>query len=124
MKKIILIVDDEKVWVKVTKELIISKSGDKYSVKTAFNGKEALEIMEDYDIDLMILDMNMPIMDGYQLLKELKKRGIKIPTIVLTGNWGMKSELYIGAFGIKKFVEKPINIDSLLKTIDEIIGNS
>ena len=124
MKKTVLIVDDEKVWVRVTKELIISKSGGKYRIKTAFNGKEALDIIEDDEIDIMILDMNMPVMDGHQLLQELKKRGVKIPTIVLTGNWGMESELYIGAFGIKKFVEKPVDINSLLKTIEEVIGKS
>ena len=87
----ILIVDDSAV-----DRLAIKKALNGYLILTAGDGVEALRILEEHDgIDLLILDLNMPKMDGFQVLEALKKdeRFQKLRTIVLTGYDELRTKL-------------------------------
>ena len=77
----ILVVEDEKPMARAL-ELKLTHEG--YKVKTAFNGKEALEVLKKEKFDLMILDLVMPQSDGFDVLRELKSVGKVPPTIVLS----------------------------------------
>ena len=82
-KSKLLIVDDEKMNLKVLTNILISD----YTIFTATNGKEAIQRAMEYNPDLILLDILMPEMDGYQTLSEIKKteKIKKIPIVFITG---------------------------------------
>jgi len=82
MRKTILFVDDEKYVLKSLNRLFINTD---YQVFLAGNGQEALKILADEKIDLIITDMKMPLMNGYDLLKEVKRLYPEIMRLILSG---------------------------------------
>lgn len=118
----ILVVDDEVVFVQSVRRHILKKDAG-YQVRTAYNGREALEILTKEKIDLAILDIKMPVMDGIRVLAELHNRNIWLPIIVLTNIVvlvpGEEGAIF-GEFGIADYLEKPVNLDKLDKKIEEI----
>lgn len=121
-KQTILVVDDEKKVVELLKETI-KKIGAGYNVKTAYNGKEALEILENEKIDLVLLDIKMPVMSGVQLLTELHNKKIWVPTIILTAYNVKESEDKFQEFGIVDYLTKPLDLIQLKKRIQEVLKN-
>jgi len=107
LKRYILIVDDEFINQEILKEILIKE----YEVITASNGKEALEVLNTSvkPISLILLDLNMPIMDGFTLIKELKKNNEyqNIPIIVITGD--KDSEIDALNLGAVDFIPKPFD---------------
>lgn len=77
----ILVVDDEKNYCDVLKMILATKG---YTADTAGNGKEALEQMEAVSYDVVITDLKMPVMDGFALLKEIRRRQYDTEVIILT----------------------------------------
>ncbi|MCK4942833.1 MAG: response regulator, partial [Candidatus Aminicenantes bacterium] len=117
----ILVVDDEKSFVKANKTSILTNR-DNYIIKTAFNGKEALDILEKEEVDLIILDVKMPVMDGIQFLVELHNRNIWLPIIILTSFSNIaekEKEEIIRDFGVVEIIEKPVNFEKLEKRIEK-----
>lgn len=119
MSKDILIVDDSRTENAIISSILV-KNG--YDVSSAFNGKEALIKIEERRFDLILLDIMMPEMDGYTLLREFHLRGIDIPVIILTQK---KEEYMKDLFALEKyrdFIEKPFEEKVLLSKIRDIIG--
>jgi len=118
MSKRILIVDDEP---NIRKLLSVRLKNSKYGVVEAADGKEALEKVKDEKPDLIILDVMMPVMDGYEFLKRLKKNreNSKIPIIMLTARYGMEG--LFSALDINAFVPKPFKADKILSTIKSLL---
>lgn len=119
----ILIVDDEMVFVQSLKSHFVEKGGQ-YTVKTAFNGAEALDLLDKKKIDLVILDLNMPVLDGIEVLVELHNRSIWLPIIVLTSVLIMtpeKEQNIFAEFGIVEYMEKPVNLERLDKRVEEVL---
>jgi len=109
MKINILIVDDSKSILYIIEDLL-ERINDSYNIIMANGGKKALEIIEDDEIDLIILDIHMPDMDGFEVAQVLKsdKRTTDIPIVFLTASTTLRTEgLAIGA------------VDYLTKPIDE-----
>jgi len=112
----ILIVDDS-----TTDCMIINNMLNNYVTLTAYDGLEAMEIIEDNpEIDLIILDLNMPRMDGFQVLKKIKDdcKYKNIRTIILTNFDEIDNEIKGLKLGAVDYVRKPVNIDSLKLRID------
>lgn len=112
----ILIVDDSK-----TDRLIIMNMLKEFNVFSAGNGKEALDFIEkDPDIDLIILDLNMPIMNGFELLEVLRsnKKYEKLRVIILTNFDEIDNEIKGLELGAVDYIRKPVNIQSLRIRID------
>ena len=108
----VLIVDDEKDFVEMF-SLRLVKQGEK--VSTAFSGKEALEVLEHSAIDVVILDIRMPGMDGIDTLKQIKRLYPIIEVILLTGHGSTETAvegMKLGAFDylMKPADPKEINI--------------
>lgn len=103
----ILIVDDEP----INRQILFKLLGTEYEVISANDGEEALEILnrEQLGISAVLLDIVMPIKDGYSVLEELKKDDLlsKIPVIVATQNYGDESEEKALSLGASDFVTKP-----------------
>lgn len=110
----LLVIDDEQVIVDAVKRIA---GGEGFKVDTAMSAPEALKKLEVNNYKLIITDIMMPEMDGFQLLEELEKRKITIPVIVTTGystfEMAVKS-LLKGAIG---YIPKPFTIDEVLSII-------
>jgi two-component system cell cycle response regulator DivK len=97
-----------------------------YAVVEAINAKQALEKLEESSIDLVLMDINMPDMDGYTLtakIKEIQKFS-KIPIVAVTANvMRGDREKSLGA-GCDGYIQKPIDIDTLSQQIERFIIRS
>lgn len=115
--KKVLIADDEQQLALALKIRLQSKG---YQVLTASDGRQALEAIAQDIPDLVILDVVMPVMDGYFCLREINQRfgRTKIPVIILTARDRMK-ELF-DLEGIEDYVIKPFDHDDLLVRIDRV----
>lgn len=117
MKPRILVVDDEK----DIRELItfyLHKEG--FDVLEAGNGEEALEIFENEYIDLGIIDVMMPVMDGFELVEELKEFK-DVPVIMLTAKAESKDKLRGFSVGVDDYVVKPFDPSELMARVKAIL---
>ena len=124
MVKKILVVDDEPHILKLIKSRLVA---NKYEVVTASDGEECLSKIMSENPDLVILDMMMPKMDGYDVLVALKEswvmsgRVTKIPpVIVLTGSVDPKIQELLERDLVKAFMIKPFKSQDLLEAIQRI----
>ena len=96
--KVVLIVEDEKPMAK-TLDLKLQSAG--FSTMIANDGQSALDILDKNKIDLVLLDLIIPQIDGFTVLKELKKRKKKIPPIIIISNLGQENDLNLAkSFGV------------------------
>ena len=117
MSKTLLLVDDETVILEIARKKFINAG---YSVFTAGNGEEALEVISQQKIDLIVLDVQMPKMNGYTFLTELEKKKITdIPIIVLTAFGNM--EPIFKRHKIKAYLMKPLQMEKLVEKVQEIL---
>ena len=108
----ILAVDDDEELLKMLR-LALSES---FEVTTASNGLEAIERMVDYEPDLMLLDIMMPKMNGYQLLQSIRRNTFyrNLPVLVLSAKSSPKDREYAARLGATHFLAKPYKIAELL----------
>lgn len=113
MKKI-LVVDDEESVCTVLKQML--ESGG-YAADVAYDGKQALDKLKSDNFDLLIADINMPVMDGVELLKRTKEILPDLPVIFVTG-FG-KDKIIIEAMkqGLADFLQKPFRMDDVINTV-------
>lgn len=116
MMNTVLIVDDEALFLASLVEGL-SKYSNEFQVKTASNGLDALSILDTYNIDLVITDLKMPVMDGFQLIAEMIETYPLIPVIVMTAFGTSSMEEQLSHFGILGFLEKPIDLHALTAKI-------
>lgn len=112
----VLVVDDEKLIRDVIREYATL---EKYEVYEAENGIDALKIIDEVDIDVIVLDIMMPKMDGYTFFKELKKdKGI--PTIILSARGDEYDKLLGFDLGVDDYLTKPFSPKELMARIKAI----
>lgn len=109
----ILVVDDH-AHIRRLYEYTLEKNG--YKPCTASNGREALELLEKHHIDLIVLDIMMPEMDGYAFLRTLRESGSEIPVLVITARDGAEDVRKAFTLGTDDFMVKPVDeIEMLLR---------
>lgn len=109
----ILVVDDH-AHIRRLYEYTLEKNG--YKPFTASNGREALELLENEHIDLIVLDVMMPEMDGYTFLRTLRDGGSEIPVLVITARDGAEDVRKAFTLGTDDFMVKPVDeIEMLLR---------
>ena len=113
----ILLVEDEKSVRTLTKV----KLKDKYEIIEACDGEEAFDVLEHEKADLMIVDIMMPNMDGYEFVQELRAMGDDTPVIMLTAmdSFSHKKKGY--RLGIDEYLTKPIDYEELSWHIEAIL---
>ncbi|RKY32631.1 MAG: sigma-54-dependent Fis family transcriptional regulator [Candidatus Omnitrophota bacterium] len=111
----ILVVDDEPL-VRRSLSKLLTISG--YTVSSVANGKEAIELLKNYNADIIITDIKMPQMDGLQLLKEVKKNMPEVPVILITSFGSIENAVEAIKQGAYDYVTKPI-VDSEIKLVIE-----
>jgi FOG: CheY-like receiver len=110
----ILVVEDNPFNIMVARSLL-EQSGAQVDI--AGNGVEALEKVAPGKYQLILMDLNMPVMDGFEATRELRKRGEKLPIIALTASLPAEVEKEVKDAGLSDIVVKPFNPDELFRVI-------
>ena len=114
----ILIVDDSE----LNREMLKAILGEEYDYAEAEDGAQALlMIQQDMHIDLLLLDINMPVMDGYEATKEIRKYSAKVPIIAITAFAYASDEQRVMESGFDGYMPKPINARLLKAQLTEIM---
>ncbi len=118
-KKKILVVDDEDALRTVLSSELV---GEGYEVETAADGDEAMNVVQMKPFDLVLLDIKMPKVDGFEVLKFLKSKYPNIKVIMLTGFADLKNAIESKKLGAEDFVSKPYDLVDLLTTIERVVS--
>ncbi len=110
----ILLVDDEKEFVETLAERIKLRN---HKAEVALDGEEALKLLDDDIPDVVVLDLKMPGIDGMEVLRRIRKAYPKVQVIMLTGHGSEKHEIEAKELGAFEYLQKPIDIESLLKKV-------
>jgi CheY-like chemotaxis protein len=94
------------------------------SVTTAWNGRMAIELAAKQTFDLILMDMQMPIMDGYTATKELRSQGLTLPIVALTAYVMAEDREKCMASGCSGYLSKPLDQETLLKAVHKYLGNA
>jgi PAS domain S-box-containing protein len=93
------------------------------SVVTALDGEMALELAGAQPFDLILMDMQMPVMDGYSATRELRRRGVRIPIVALTAHAMADDRHKCLASGCNAYLSKPVDEETLLAAVNRYLGN-
>jgi len=110
----ILIVDDEQDFLETILKRLKAR---KIEVAGVDSGYKALEFLDDRDVDVIILDVKMPGMDGIETLREIKKKKPLVEVIMLTGHASVESGIQGMQLGAFDYVMKPVALDELLEKV-------
>lgn len=113
----VLIVDDER----NMRLLTAARLDGQYNVVTASDGKEAMEIIHKGNIDLVVADIMMPVMDGYELLQKLRSEGYRMPFLFLTAKEALGDKERGFSLGTDDYMTKPFSSDELLWRIKALL---
>jgi DNA-binding NtrC family response regulator len=114
-KPFIMLVDDEVSFVKILAKRLVEKQ---FNIITAFNAEEGLEKLEaNPEVEVIVLDVKMPRIDGIKMLKTVKSEYPKTEVILLTGHATIESAINGMKLGAYDFITKPCDIDDLVRTI-------
>ena len=116
MATILLAEDNEAV-----RLLTQAKLRHQFTVVTAANGREALDILNRQHVDLIVADVMMPVMDGYQLVRTLRAEGNEIPVLFLTALQSMDSKREGFSSGIDDYLTKPVDYEELIWRIQALL---
>lgn len=118
-KKLLIAEDDT-----VLRDLYLRKfDPSQYDIRTAANGQEALDAINKEKPDLLLLDINMPVLDGFGVLESLPKEGRGFPVIILTNFDDQANRERGKAYMVDDyFVKKDMTIKSLVDMVERLIG--
>ena len=114
----ILIVDDSML---TRNRLMQYLSADDHEISFAENGKDGLENIRNQQFDVVLCDLLMPVMDGFQLLKELKNDNVNIPVIIVTADIQDTTRKKVLQLGASDVINKPPQPDELRKMIADVL---
>jgi DNA-binding NtrC family response regulator len=113
---LVMLVDDEKAFVETMKKRLEKRD---LRIIPAYDGKEALETLDkNRNIDVIILDVKMPGMDGIETLKEIKKQSPLTEVVMLTAHATVESAIEGMKQGAYDYLMKPCNIDQLMEKVE------
>jgi len=107
----LLVVDDSELMRSIVEDVLRDKLTHSISDLEFFhaaNGEDALKIMREYDINLVFLDWNMPILDGIEFVKDVRSKGNRVPIVMITSITDSDRILQAAAAGVNSYLEKPI----------------
>lgn len=115
-KKTVLLVDDEEAILSTIKEALEDYK-DWVSVLTAENGRRAIEQLNAAKVDLVLTDLKMPEMDGFELLAYVSRYFSNLPVLVMTGYGSSAITTRLEHIGVPNYLDKPINLNTLVDRI-------
>ena len=117
----VLLVDDEKELISSMAERLTTRG---FAVHTVFDGLSAIEYVEKNPVDAVVLDLQMPGIDGLETLKRIKKVNPEIKVIMLTGHGTLETALEGQREGAEEYLIKPCDIIHLSEMIISLVGRS
>ena len=117
MKKILIAEDNDSNFILMT--YILKKY---YLFDRAKNGQEAVEMVDKFDYDVVLMDIKMPIMDGLEATKAIREFNTEVPIVALTANAFDSDRQAAMDAGCNDFLSKPVSSDICLETLKKIFG--
>jgi DNA-binding SARP family transcriptional activator len=117
-RKSVLVVEDNVLNRELT-NAVLKTAG--YHVLLAKDGAEALMLMGREHVDLLLLDIDLPFIDGHKVLEALREKGIDVPTIFVSGLPGEEPEVRAFAIGAADFIRKPVKNSVLLARVSKVL---
>jgi DNA-binding NtrC family response regulator len=117
--KTVLIVDDEPN-VRLVFRTALDSAG--YTLYTAEDGETALKWLANSPADLVLLDLQMPTVDGMEVLSRLRQRGQDVPVVIVTAHGSIPDAVAAMRLGAIDFISKPLTPDSLRRTVAEVLA--
>jgi two-component system OmpR family response regulator len=114
----VLVVDDEP---SITDLVSMALRCERFDVRVAGNGREALEAVESFSPDLAVLDIIMPDIDGFEVAQRLRNQGVKLPILFLTARDATEDKVRGLSLGGDDYMTKPFSIEELVARIRSIL---
>lgn len=121
-KVTVLVIDDSATDRKIISRLLTNTGW--IETKEVTSGKDAVKVIDKLNPDIVITDIMMPDMDGYEVARALREKGFEKPIIAASGRSDISERKKISAAGIDAFLLKPLNMQVLLDKIDELMANA
>src|SRR5207253_221433 len=117
----VLLIEDDSATAQSIELMLKSES---FNVYTTDLGEEGVDLGKLYDYDIILLDLNLPDMSGYQVLRSLRVSKVKTPILILTGLGGIEDKVRGLGFGADDYMTKPFHKDELVARIHAIVRRS
>src|SRR3546814_4269512 len=117
----VLLIEDEPTTAKAIDTMLTTEG---FNVYTTDLGEEGLDLGKLYDYDIILLDLNLPDMHGYDVLKKLRTAKVQTPVLILSGISEMDSKVRSFGFGADDYVTKPFHRDELVARIHAVVRRS
>ncbi len=117
----VLLVEDDPA---TTQSIELMLKSESFNVSTTDLGEEGVDLGKLYDYDIILLDLNLPDMSGYEVLRSLRVSKIKTPILILSGNAGIEDKVKGLGFGADDYMTKPFHKDELIARIQAIVRRS
>ncbi|WP_121120028.1 response regulator transcription factor CtrA [Croceibacterium ferulae] len=117
----VLLIDDESTTAKAIELILIAES---FTVDVTDLGEDGLDLGKLYDYDIILLDLNLPDMHGYDVLKKLRVAKVQTPVMILSGISELDSKVRAFNFGADDYVTKPFHRDELTARIHAVVRRS
>ena len=114
----VLVVEDE---VNILKLMTIRLTKSGFNVFTAENGEQALSVVKKEDVDIIIADVMMPVMDGFEMIENLRAEGKNIPVILATAKESLEDKKIGFNLGADDYMVKPIDHEELVLRIKALL---
>lgn len=112
----ILVVDDE---LDIAEAVRAVLEAEGYQVETAADGSECLQVLQAAPPDLLLLDVMMPVLDGFGVLEEMRSADMSVPVVMMSA---IRPDSRLAEYQIKAFLKKPFHLETLLETVDRALA--
>ena len=117
----VLLIEDDSATAQSIELMLKSES---FNVYTTDLGEEGVDLGKLYDYDIILLDLNLPDMSGYEVLRTLRVSKVKTPILILSGNAGIEDKVRGLGFGADDYMTKPFHKDELVARIQAVVRRS
>jgi two-component system cell cycle response regulator CtrA len=117
----VLIIEDD---ISTAQSIELMLKSESFNVYTTNLGEEGIDLGKVYDYDIILLDLNLPDMSGFQVLRSLRVSKVKTPTLILSGLAGIEDKVKGFGFGADDYMTKPFHKDELVARILAVVRRS
>lgn len=113
----ILVVDDE---LDIAEAVRAVLEAEGYQVEIAADGSQCLQMLRRQKPDLLLLDVMMPVIDGFGVLDEMRSENLRVPVVMMSA---IRPDGRLAEYGVEVFLKKPFQLETLLEAVDSALGS-